>query len=118
MASNGKGEIWEIPMAVGSVGPFRIPFGGGGYLRFYPLFLTRALFRNLEKKGKSAVLYIHPWELDTEHPRVQAPLFRRMRHYSGIRKMEKKLVTLLQLLKFDTVSRVLETIKMSEKAPK
>jgi polysaccharide deacetylase family protein (PEP-CTERM system associated) len=113
MASNGKGEIWEIPMSVGTIGPFRIPFGGGGYLRLYPLFLTRALFGNLEKEGKSAMLYMHPWELDTAHPRVQAPLSRRLRHYSGIRRMEKKLVTLLQSLKFDTVSNVLMSIKKS-----
>lgn len=113
MGSNGKGEIWEIPMSVGTIGPFRIPFGGGGYLRLYPLFLTRALFGSLEKEGKSAMLYMHPWELDTAHPRVQAPLFRRLRHYTGIRKMEKKLVTLLQTLKFDTVSNVLLSIKKS-----
>ena len=113
MGSNGKGEIWEIPMSVGTIGPFRIPFGGGGYLRLYPLFLTRALFGSLEKEGKSAMLYMHPWELDTAHPRVQAPLSRRLRHYSGIRRMEKKLVTLLQSLKFDTVSNVLMSIKKS-----
>ena len=116
MASNGNGELWEIPMSVGTIGPFRIPFGGGGYLRLYPLFLTRALFGSLEKEWKSAMLYMHPWELDTAHPHVQAPLFRRLRHYVGIRKMEKKLVTLLQSVKFDTVSKVLETIKTAEKA--
>jgi polysaccharide deacetylase family protein (PEP-CTERM system associated) len=115
MAANGKGEIWEIPMAVGTIGPFRIPFGGGGYLRLYPLFLTKALFRSLEKKGKGAMMYIHPWELDTAHPPVQAPLSRRLRHYLGIRHMEGKLVALLQSLKFDTVSQVLETVKKADK---
>lgn len=108
MAANGNGEIWEIPMAVGSVGPFRIPFGGGGYLRLYPLFLTRALFRSLGKKGKPAMLYMHPWELDAEQPRVKAPFFRSIRHYTGIRNMENKLVTLLQSLEFGTVQQYLE----------
>jgi hypothetical protein len=108
MGSNGKGEIWEIPMSVGTIGPFRIPFGGGGYLRLYPLFLTRALFGGMEKEGKSAMLYMHPWELDAEQPRVQAPLFRRLRHYNGIRKMEKKLIALLRSRKFGTVRQYLE----------
>ena len=108
MASNGKGEIWEIPMSVGTIGPFRIPFGGGGYLRLYPLFLTRALFGSLEKEGRSAMLYMHPWEIDAEHPLVRAPLFRRFRHYMGIRKMEKKLIALLHSLKFGTVAQYLD----------
>jgi polysaccharide deacetylase family protein (PEP-CTERM system associated) len=108
MAANGKGEIWEVPMSVGSIGPFRIPFGGGGYLRMYPLFLTRALFRGLEKEGKAAMLYMHPWELDGEQPKVKAPLLRRIRHYMGIRKMEKKLISLLETKKFGTVRQYLE----------
>ena len=113
MDSNGNGEIWEVPMSVGTLGPFRIPFGGGGYLRFYPLPLTKALFRSMGENGKSAILYVHPWELDVAHPHVQAPLSRRVRHYFGIRRMEKKLVILLQSLKFDTASNVLKSIRKS-----
>ncbi|MBE0568184.1 MAG: DUF3473 domain-containing protein [Deltaproteobacteria bacterium] len=108
VAANGKGDFWEVPMSVGAVGPFRIPFGGGGYLRLYPLFLTRALFRRHEKEGKAAMLYMHPWELDAEQPKVQAPLFRRLRHYMGIRNMEKKLVVLLGTKRFGTVRQYLE----------
>jgi polysaccharide deacetylase family protein (PEP-CTERM system associated) len=108
MASNGKGEIWEIPMTVGSIGPIRIPFGGGGYLRAYPLFLTRALLRRIAGKGKHAVLYIHPWELDREHPPIRAPLLRRLRHHVGIPKMEAKLIDLLQSGKFGTLSQLLD----------
>jgi len=114
MASNGKGEIWEVPMAVGSLGPLKIPFGGGGYLRAYPLSLTKALFRSHARKGRSAILYIHPWELDTEHPPVQAPLFRRFRHHLGIPKMEKKLIALLHSMKFGTVAQYLSEIMSSE----
>jgi len=117
MAANGKGEIWEIPMAVGSVGPFNIPFGGGGYLRLYPLFLTKALFRSLGKQGKPAMMYMHPWELDTEQPLVKAPLFRRIRHNMGIRAMENKLVTLLQSLNFGTIQQYLEDRIVAGSAP-
>jgi polysaccharide deacetylase family protein (PEP-CTERM system associated) len=113
MEYNANGEIWEVPMSVGAFGPFRIPFGGGGYLRFYPLPLTEALFRCMGEKGKSSILYVHPWELDVAHPHVQAPLSRRLRHYFGIRRMEKKLVILLQSLKFDTASNVLKSIMKS-----
>lgn len=108
MASSEKGEIWEVPMAVGSLGPLRIPFGGGGYLRSYPLFLTKALFRSLARKGRPAVVYIHPWEIDSKHPVVQAPLLKRLRHHLGIQTAEKKITALLQAMKFGTVAQYLD----------
>ena len=113
MASNGKGEIWEIPMTVRSFGPLKIPFGGGGYLRFYPFFLTKALFRSHARNEKPAVVYIHPWELDAQHPRVPAPLFRRIRHQMGIPKMEQKLVAILRMMKFGTLYQMLEVLHPS-----
>jgi polysaccharide deacetylase family protein (PEP-CTERM system associated) len=115
MASNADGDLWEVPMSVGTVGPFKIPFGGGGYLRSYPLTLTKALFRRLERAGRHAVLYIHPWELDTGHPAVKAPLLRRLRHYIGIPKLESKLLDLLQTKKFGTVSQLLEANRHGER---
>ena len=108
MASNENGEIWEVPMAVGSFGPLRIPFGGGGYLRSYPLFLTEALFRSLARKGRPAVVYIHPWELDPMHPSVLAPFLVRLRHRLGIQSAEKKVTSLLQSMKFGTLAQYLD----------
>lgn len=94
-------------MSAGTLGPFRIPFGGGGYLRIYPLSLTKALFRSRARERNPVILYMHPWEIDTQHPPVPAPFFRRLRHHSGIPKMEGKLVALLQSMKFGTVSQYL-----------
>ena len=113
MASNGNGEIWEIPMTVRSFGPLKIPFGGGGYLRSYPFFLTKALFRSHARNEKPAIVYIHPWELDPQHPKVPAPFLRRFRHHMGIPKMERKLIGLLQSMKFGTLSQMLEVFQPS-----
>jgi polysaccharide deacetylase family protein (PEP-CTERM system associated) len=114
MGSSGTGEIWEVPMAVGSLGPFRIPFGGGGYLRSYPFFLTKALFRRSARKDLPVVLYIHPWEIDTQHPAVQAPFLRRFRHTLGIPNLERKLVALLESVEFGTVGQYLEDLVLRE----
>jgi len=111
MGSDKNGEIWEVPLTVGSIGPFRVPFGGGGYLRAYPLKLTNALFRGLEREGRHGVVYIHPWEMDTRHPAIQAPFFRRLRHYIGISKMREKLIGLLRSMPFGTVTQLLEAIQ-------
>jgi polysaccharide deacetylase family protein (PEP-CTERM system associated) len=113
MASGKNGEIWEIPLTVGSIGPFRVPFGGGGYLRAYPLKLTSALFRSLERDGRHGVVYIHPWELDACHPAIQAPFFRRLRHFIGIPKMKQKLIHLLRSMRFGTVAQLIEANQAS-----
>ena len=94
-------------MSVGALGPIRFPFGGGGYLRIYPLALTKALFRSRARERNPVVLYIHPWEIDSRHPAVPGPYLRRLRHLFGIQKIERKLVALLQSMKFGTVSQYL-----------
>jgi polysaccharide deacetylase family protein (PEP-CTERM system associated) len=105
MADGGEGEIWEVPMSVGALGPLRIPFGGGGYLRTYPMALTKALFRKIERLGRTGVVYIHPWELDPGQPEIRAPLLRRLRHRHGIAKMEEKLLDLLNTMRFGTAAQ-------------
>lgn len=96
-------RLWEIPMSVWRWGPLNIPFGGGGYLRAYPLFLTRLLFQKVSEIGRPGIIYIHPWELDNEHPRVRASYLSRKRHYHGIGGMERKLERILKDFKFDTM---------------
>jgi polysaccharide deacetylase family protein (PEP-CTERM system associated) len=108
VVSSVEGDFWEVPLSVGFIGPMKVPFGGGGYLRSYPFFLTKALFRTLARKGKPAVIYIHPWELDRNQPVVQAPFMRRLRHHLGIPKMDRKLTNLLQRMQFGTVAQLLE----------
>jgi polysaccharide deacetylase family protein (PEP-CTERM system associated) len=105
----GEGDaLWEIPLSVWRIGPFRVPFGGGGYLRFYPLFITKALFRRHEKRGKSVILYIHPWELDSNQPRIEAPFGARTRHSFGIGSMEQKMKNLLQEMEFLSIEQFLD----------
>jgi len=109
MASGETGVLWEIPLSVGSIGPLRVPFGGGGYLRAYPFPLTKKLFRNSATAGKPVVVYIHPWELDENQPAIRAPILRRLRHRMGISKMEDRLTELLRSLPFGGVARFLES---------
>lgn len=110
MASDESGDLWEIPLSVDFIGPIRVPFGGGGYLRWYPLSLTKKFLRNLAKNGKPIVVYVHPWELDSEQPDIlRAPFLRRLRHRLGISKMEGKLTELLRYLSFGTAAQFLES---------
>jgi polysaccharide deacetylase family protein (PEP-CTERM system associated) len=96
MASDGELRIWEIPMSVARVGSANIPFGGGGYLRAYPLALTKALFRFACNRGQNGVFYVHPWEIDKEQPPVIAPFLNRLRHGQGISGTEGKIEGILE----------------------
>jgi len=100
-----SGELIEFPpstMRVG-VGPFKatLPVGGGGYLRLYPLSLTRwGLDRINTVESQPFSVYIHPWELDHEQPRVRGPMKSMFRHYVRLRHTARRLHVLLQAYRF------------------
>jgi polysaccharide deacetylase family protein (PEP-CTERM system associated) len=100
MAVRGNRWIWEVPLSVARVGGVNLPFGGGGYLRLYPMVLTKYFFRRLLQTGRPGIVYVHPWEIDREHPKVAMPVLKRIRHYVGIKGMEEKIRGLLRSFPF------------------
>ncbi|MBI1224011.1 MAG: DUF3473 domain-containing protein [Bacteroidetes bacterium] len=59
-------EIIEAPIKSFQFLGGKIPFSGGSYLRLMPLILLKKLFSLNNIYGKGNILYIHPYELDTE----------------------------------------------------
>ena len=59
-------ELREIPPSVATFGAVRIPYGGGFYLRLYPMWLTRRLLHRDLDRARAPVVYVHPWELDEQ----------------------------------------------------
>lgn len=94
--------ITEIPASAISFSGIRIPFGGGFSFRLFPLFLTEFFVKRVNRKGIPAMVYLHPREIDPEHPRLALPLRERFIHYYNIRNTFKKLEKLL--IKFQFVS--------------
>lgn len=64
-----SGRIWEVPPSVIQWGRVRLPCCGGGYLRHFPLWYTKLAMRHLVKNSRSAVVYLHPYELQTTFDR-------------------------------------------------
>ena len=110
MAVCGDRWIWEVPLSVERIGGVNLPFGGGGYLRLYPMFLTKYFFRRFLRNDRPAVVYVHPWEIDREHPRVAMPVLKRIRHYVGIRGMEEKIRGLLRSYPFERMDAFLNCV--------
>lgn len=84
------------------------PAAGGGYLRIFPSAFTELAFRTFEKTyGERVVVYLHPWELDPEQPRINGPLKSRVRHYTNLEHMQTKLDIVLSRHKFEPFKDVM-----------
>lgn len=55
----------EIPVPLAGIGPWRLPYLGGVYLRYLPLTLIEAL-RDRAPRNELAWTYCHPYDFDTQ----------------------------------------------------
>lgn len=101
------GRLYEFPMTTTVLAGVRIPAAGGGYFRHFPYAVTRRALREYAEAGTSAMFYIHPWEIDADQPRVNAPWLTRYRHYAGIGRTEARLDRLLSEFRFTSVASAL-----------
>lgn len=79
------GEILEIPASTVHLGGRNWPAAGGGYFRLLPYAVTRWAIHRINDDALPAMVYVHPWELDVDQPRLPAPLLSRLRQYSNLR---------------------------------
>jgi polysaccharide deacetylase family protein (PEP-CTERM system associated) len=99
----------EFPMATAELLGKRIPFGGGGYFRLYPLLLTKIFLSKLNKQGHPAMFYIHPYEAGPVIPQIPGlSAYRKFRHYYHCRKGHVRLRKLLKASNFASIIEVLK----------
>ncbi|MEP6959273.1 MAG: XrtA system polysaccharide deacetylase [Nitrospirota bacterium] len=101
------GRIWEIPPSTLTVWGVQIPVAGGGYFRLFPYAASKALLQKLENQGVTLMMYLHPWEVDPEQPRMDGPWLSQFRHYLNLHKTEKRLTALLEDFQFGSIAEVL-----------
>ena len=103
----GNGPICELPISVRRVLGKNVPHSGGAYFRLYPYSVTRRNFFAAETHGTPVVFYLHPWELDPEHPKVAFHWKARATHYVQLQSTQPKLEKLLREFHFSTIGNVL-----------
>lgn len=111
LCGNGQ-SLMEFPPATARIAGMNFPAAGGGYLRIFPMAYTSWVFRQFEKAGKSLVLYLHPWEIDPEQPRLSGPLKSRFRHYTNLQRTQERLEILLQRYRFAPFRECLPEARM------
>jgi polysaccharide deacetylase family protein (PEP-CTERM system associated) len=108
------GVIDEFPPPVVRWSGYPLPVGGGGYFRLYPYWLTRRGLRAMNTEGRPASVYLHPWELDPEQPRLSPGLMRSFRHYVNLRHTRQRLSRLLQDFEWGTISEAFAQAVVAE----
>jgi polysaccharide deacetylase family protein (PEP-CTERM system associated) len=102
------GDIAEFPLTTARCFGEHLPFTGGLPLRLVPYCYILSAIRRLNERGRPALVYVHPWEFDTEQPRIALPWSRRFMHYFNLAATPRKLAGLLTHLPFAPIREVLE----------
>jgi len=107
-SAEGAGLLEVPPPSVRLLGR-NWPVAGGGFFRFYPLWVTRAALRRINARNESpAVVYLHPWEIDPQQPRLRGTAINRWRHYLNLGRTEARLERLLRDFEFMPVAGLLD----------
>ena len=97
-----EGDFLEFPLSIYRV-PIvhkNIPVAGGFYLRLFPYWFIKHAMKKINKMGQPAIIYIHPWEFDSEQPRIKEL---KWYHYYRLTSTERKFKKLLKDFKFSSV---------------
>jgi polysaccharide deacetylase family protein (PEP-CTERM system associated) len=103
--------LLEIPVTTSRLLGRNLPTGGGGYFRLLPYEISRwAIGRMNQTEGRPAIFYLHPWEIDSDQPRVPGiNLKTRFRHYVNIHRTASRMSHLLREFRWDRVDVVFGT---------
>lgn len=108
LMARAAGTIWEVPPSTVKIAGVTLPVAGGGYFRLFPYEWTRRAITRLNQiEQRPAVVYLHPWELDPNQPRLPVTGLTRFRHYVNIGRTECRLKRLLEDFSFGSISSVL-----------
>ena len=101
--------LYEIPASTYRLLWWNLPIAGGGYLRHCPYWYSRRIINRLNRHGRPAVVYIHPWEIDPEPPPVAGlTAVQRLRTYGSTATLVMKLEKLLREFRFTTIQHYIQ----------
>lgn len=112
-ASVPRADLLEIPASTIRIAGLNLPVGGGGYFRIFPYAWTALGISHLNKREhRPAMVYLHPWELDPDQPRLQASWLSRFRHYRHLAQTEPRLRRLLCEFRFAPIRDVIASLSL------
>jgi polysaccharide deacetylase family protein (PEP-CTERM system associated) len=98
-------QFVEVPLTTLQVPLLgNLPVAGGIYLRFLPQEILKLGIKKFNELGLSAIIYIHPKDLDKTTPRIEGYAWH---NYWGLQGAMKKFESLLRIFRFDSIRDVL-----------
>ena len=100
------GQILEVPPLVADRFGQTMPMGWGWGLR---MSSPRRVLREIERenrRGRPAILTIHPWELDGDPPRVSLPLGLHFAHYFRLEGFLERLRQVINGAEFGPIQQI------------
>lgn len=102
------GPLVEVPMSAVQIMGRRISMFGGGYLRCFPLGVIHWGATRLHSAGYPLIVYMHPREIDPEHPRLALSPMRRFKSYFNLASTMPKIRSLCATYRFCTLSKMVD----------
>lgn len=108
VVTQGSSSLIEFPITLLPVLGKRLCFSGGGYLRLFPYPFIRRMTRKVLKEGRPVIFYVHPREIDPDHPRLSMSMVRRFKSYVNLRTTQAKLYRLATEFELTTFRNFVE----------
>jgi len=89
------GDLLEVPPLVGTLFGWPAMLGGGWTSRISREARVAAAVDAALSRGESPVLYLHPWEVDEEHPPMELSPIARLVHFGARGRVVPRLTRLL-----------------------
>ena len=102
-----KFEFVEFPISTLKLPGFTMPISGGAYFRIYPYQVTKQAIKAVNRGGEPVTFYLHPWEIDPHHPRIDVPRRIALTHYFNLGATERRLKKLIRDFKMAPMKDVL-----------
>lgn len=99
-------NLVEYPPTTATVARRNLPIAGGFYTRALPYEVIKRGIEQVNRQGQPAILYIHPWELDTQQNYKQVTFRERITHYYGRGRLTAKLQRLLTDFRFAPIAEL------------
>jgi polysaccharide deacetylase family protein (PEP-CTERM system associated) len=110
---NGHSSFVEFPISTMRCLGRKIGFSGGAYFRLLPYAVVARFIKRINSHGHAAIVYLHPWELDPDQPRLPLPWSLRLRCYGNLESTEGKLRRLLRDFEFTPMATHLDHCRES-----
>lgn len=107
----GTQRLVEFPITVADTFGRPMCFFGGGYLRLFPLGVILRKSRQVLREQRPLVYYVHPREIDPEHPRLPMSWKRGFKSYVNLSQTERKLRAILRAFPMTTFKDYLPLVR-------